>query len=133
MSAERHTGSVSNACHRSPEEDMTMWRCTNNVTDCTPVWRWHLTLLLVLCLLSMGAVGVALGAAARPKSFPTPEEGVQALIAAAQHNDTSTLLAILGPEAQSFVHTGDPVADRESREHFVKSYEEAHTLVPSGD
>jgi hypothetical protein len=89
--------------------------------------------MLVLYLLSMGAVGVAIGATVRQKSFPTPEEGVQALLAAAQKNDTTALLEILGPEAKSFVHTGDPVSDRESREHFVTSYEEAHTLVQSGD
>jgi hypothetical protein len=88
---------------------------------------------LVLCLLSMGAVGVAMGAAARQKSFPAPEEGVRTLIEAAQKNDTATLLAVLGPEAKALVDTGDPVADRESLERFVKSYEEAHTLVPSGD
>jgi hypothetical protein len=81
----------------------------------------------------MGAVGVAMGAAARQKSFPAPEEGVRTLIEAAQKNDTATLLAVLGPEAKALVDTGDPVADRESLERFVKSYEEAHTLVPSGD
>ena len=74
-----------------------------------------------------------MGAAARQKSFPAPEEGVQALIEAAQKNDTTALLAVLGPEAKSFVNTGDPVSDRASRERFVKSYEEAHTLVQSGD
>ena len=110
-----------------------MLRCTRNVTDCATAWRWRLTMLLVLYLLSMGAVGVALGAAVKQQSFPIPEEGVQALIEAAQRNDTTTLLAILGPEAQSIVNTGDPVSDQEAREHFVKSYEEAHTLVQSGD
>src|SRR5215510_79709 len=111
---------------------MMMWRCTSNVADGAPVRR-RLTMILVLCLLSMGAVGIAMGAAARQKSFPTPEEGVQALIEAAQKNDTTTLLAILGPEAKPIVDTGDPVFDRETRERFVKSYEAAHTLVPSGD
>ena len=110
-----------------------MLQCTSNVTDCAPIWRRRLAMMLVLCLLSMGAVGVAMGAAARQKSFPTPEEGVRALIEAAQRHDTTTLLAILGPEAQSIVSTGDPVSDRASGEHFVKSYEEAHTLVQSGD
>jgi hypothetical protein len=112
---------------------MTMLRCTSNVTECAPVWHRRLTMLLVLGLLSMGAVGVALGAAVRQQSFPTPEEGVQALLAAAQRHDQTTLLAILGPEAKSLVSTGDPVPDRESGERFVKAYEEAHTLVQSGD
>jgi hypothetical protein len=112
---------------------MKMLRYTRNATDCAPAWRWRLTMLLVLYLLSMGTVGVALGAAVKQQSFPTPEEGVQALIEAAQRNDTTTLLAILGPEAQSIVNTGDPVSDQETRERFVKDYEEAHTLVQSGD
>jgi hypothetical protein len=112
---------------------MQMLRYTRNLTDCAPIWRWRLTLMLVLYLLSMGAVGVAISAAARQKSFLTPEEGVRGLIEAAQKNDTSTLLEILGPEAKSIVNTGDAVSDRESREHFVKMYEEAHTLVQSGD
>jgi hypothetical protein len=112
---------------------MTMWRCTSNVTDCTPARSRHLTVLLVLSLLSMGAAGVALGAAVRQKSFPTPEEGVQALIEAVQNNDITALLGILGPEAKSLADTGDPVVDRENRERFVKSYEEAHTLVQAGD
>ena len=90
-------------------------------------------MLLVLCLLSMGAAGVAMGAAARQKSFPAPEEGVQALIEAARKNDTAALLAVLGPEAKSLVDAGDPVANQASLERFVKSYEEAHTLVQSGD
>src|SRR5215813_13739460 len=111
---------------------MMMLRCTSNGTDGIPV-RWRLTMILVLCLLSMGAVRVAMGATARQKSFPTPEEGVQALVEAAQKHDTTTLLAILGPEAKSLIDTSDPVSDRETRERFVKSYEEAHTLVQSGD
>jgi hypothetical protein len=112
---------------------MTMLRCTSNVTDYTPARSRHLTVLLVLSLLSMGAAGVALGAAVRQKSFPTPEEGVQALIEAVQNNDITALLGILGPEAKSLADTDDPVVDRENRERFVKSYEEAHTLVQAGD
>jgi hypothetical protein len=71
MSDARHTGPVSDSRHRSPEEDMTMLRCTGNVANRAPIWCRRLTMLLVLCLLSMGAVGVAMGAAARQKSFPT--------------------------------------------------------------
>ena len=74
-----------------------------------------------------------MGAAARQQSFPTPEKGVQALIEAAQRHDQTMLMAILGPEAKSLISPGDLVSDRASRERFVKAYEEAHTLVQSGD
>src|SRR5262249_57077645 len=52
---------------------------------------------------------------------------------AAERHDQTTLLAVLGPEAKSLVSTGDPVSDQASSERFVKAYEEAHTLVQSGD
>ena len=74
-----------------------------------------------------------MGAAAGQKSFPSPEAGVQALMDAAKSNDIETMLQLLGPEAQSFINTGDPVSDQASRERFVQAYEEAHTLVQSGD
>jgi hypothetical protein len=83
--------------------------------------------------MSMGSVGIAIGAAARQQIFPSPEAGVQALIDAAKSNDTKSLLEILGPEAQAFINTGDPVSDQASRARFVQAYEEAHTLVQSGD
>jgi hypothetical protein len=81
----------------------------------------------------MGPVSTAWGAAAKPQSFPSPEAGVQALMDAAKSNDTKTVLQILGPEAKSLIDTGDPAATQASLERFVKSYEEAHTLVRSGD
>jgi hypothetical protein len=81
----------------------------------------------------MGVAGVAIGAAARQQSFPSPEAGVQALIEAAKSNDTKSLLQVLGSEAQSFINTGDPVSDQASRARFVQAYEEAHALVQSGD
>jgi len=81
----------------------------------------------------MGSVGIALGAAARQQRFPSPEEGVRALMDAAKNNDTASLLQVLGPEAQPFINTGDAVSDRASRARFVQAYEEAHTLVQVGD
>jgi Protein of unknown function (DUF2950) len=110
-----------------------MCRGTRNFADCAPVWRWRLKMVFVICLMSMGAVGIALGASARQQGFLTPEAGVQALLDAAKGNDTTSLLHVLGPEAQAFISTGDPVSDRTSRERFVQQYEEAHTLVQSGE
>jgi hypothetical protein len=110
-----------------------MYRGTRNFVDCAPVRRWRLMMVLVMCLIFMGPVGTAIGAAARQQSFPSPEEGVRALIEAAKSNDTKAILQIFGPAAQSFINTGDLVSDRANLARFVQAYEEAHTLVPSGD
>jgi hypothetical protein len=50
-----------------------------------------------------------------------------------KNNDEKALLEILGPEAKPIIGSGDPVSDRQTRERFVKAYEEAHSLVKSGD
>ena len=110
-----------------------MFRGIRNFADFAPVWRRRFVMVLVIYLMFMSAVGIAIGAAAKQQTFPSPEEGVRALIDAAKNNDTASLLQVLGPEAQSFINTGDPVSDRASRTRFVEAYEEAHTLVQSGD
>jgi Protein of unknown function (DUF2950) len=110
-----------------------MFRGTRNFADFALVWRRRLMTVLVLCLVLMGSVGIAIGDAARQQSFPSPEEGVRALMDAAKNNDTTSLLQVLGPEAQAFINTGDAVSDRASRARFVQAYDEAHTLVQAGD
>jgi hypothetical protein len=92
-----------------------------------------LLLGLIIVLVSASAQ-VALGAAAaKQRTFSSPEEGVKALIDAAKKNDTKGILEILGPEAKSIIESGDPVADRTAQERFVKSYDEANKLMKSGD
>src|SRR4029453_18238890 len=103
-----------------------------NFADFAPVWCRRFVMVLVICLMFVSAVGIAIGATAKQQTFPSPEEGVRGLIDAAKNNDTASLLQVLGPEAQSFINTGDPVSDRASRARFVEGYEGAHTLVQSG-
>ena len=75
----------------------------------------------------------AIAASARQKLFASPEEAVQTLIAASKAGDTKALLAVLGPDARSIIDSGDPVADRNSRENFVRSYDEANALERPND
>ena len=90
--------------------------------------------LVLFIVLASGAAQEALGAAAvKQKTFSTPEEGVKALIDAARKDDTKGILEILGADAKSIIESGDPVADNEGRERFVKSYDESNKLVKSGE
>jgi hypothetical protein len=111
-----------------------MFRSCTNFADAASIWRQSLVAACALCLFVSASTRVALGAtASKQQSFASPEAGVQALIEALSAGDTPALLQVLGPEARPLIETGDPVADRQGRERFVKSYEEAHTLVQSGD
>ena len=66
------------------------------------------------------------------KVFPSPDKAVEALVAALRAGDTAALLGVLGQDARSLLSSGDPVADRRSRETFVKAYDQAHRLVERG-
>jgi hypothetical protein len=58
---------------------------------------------------------------------------VKALFDAVKADDTKGLLAIFGPAGKEIISSGDEVADKTSRERFVKSYEEMNKLVKEND
>jgi len=117
-----------------PQEEIEMFGSIAKFSDCFLRNRQQrLAPIIAVVIVATASAGVALGAAARQKTFPSPEEGVRALIDAAKKDDEKALLEILGPEAKPIIDSGDPVSDRESREWFVTSYEKANSLVKSGD
>lgn len=85
--------------------------------------NWFDVIALATGVLTLIAVMLqsALGASSPQKTFPTPEEAVRALIGASKGNETKPILDILGPEAKSFLETGDPVSDRETRQRLTKN------------
>jgi hypothetical protein len=67
------------------------------------------------------------------KTFSSPEEASKAFVAAAQNNDETGILEILGPNATQIVSSGDPTEDAESRGNFVRKYQEMHRFVKEPD
>jgi len=102
----------------------------NSVTSHKKEERW----LIVLCwliaavtfLLSSSANLHAAGKSGR--TFATPEEAMESLVAAVRANDTKEMLAILGPGSKVLIFSGDEVADRAGREKFLKAYDQMNTL-----
>lgn len=74
-----------------------------------------------------------LAADSQQQSFPSPEAATQALIAALKSGGDTALLKVLGSSAKRLIDSGDATADKKGREGFVRRYEEANTLVKSGD
>ncbi len=62
------------------------------------------------------------------RSFASAEEAVNAFVAALRDNREADLRAILGPEADRVIDSGDRYADRELHERFVALYDEKHTI-----
>jgi len=67
------------------------------------------------------------------KTFASPEDASNALVAAAQNNDENAMLDILGPDAQQIVSSGDDTEDANNRANFVARYQEMHRLVKEPD
>lgn len=62
------------------------------------------------------------------KTFATPQAAVDGLIAAVKADTEAELLAILGPDSEDLISSGDPVADKKGRTRFLKAYENKHRI-----
>jgi hypothetical protein len=65
--------------------------------------------------------------------FKTPEAAVDALVAAAKTGDTKAIVRVFGPQGKAIVSSGDPVADKNTREKFVAAYDAKHDIEREGD
>ncbi len=87
-------------------------------------------LSLLAVLLGAGFCTQFVGAqASDQKTFTSSEEALNAFISAVRSGNTSEIIAILGPESEPVVNSGDTVADQKSRTAFLASFDAKHTLV----
>jgi hypothetical protein len=89
------------------------------------VWQYVSAVVVAVALLVM-PVSAQEG---KQKVFGSPEEAVKAFVEAAQAGDTKGMMAILGPEGENIISSGDEVADKNIREQFVKDYQEKVDFV----
>jgi Protein of unknown function (DUF2950) len=76
---------------------------------------------------------VALAQQANEKTFASPGDAVAAFYTAVKSGDSQTLSAILGADANTILHTGDAVADKNMMDNFVRRYEQMHRVVLEPD
>lgn len=67
------------------------------------------------------------------RDFPNPDAAATAFVSALRSNDQQGLLAILGPDGEKLIHSGDDVADRRGRERVVAAYDKAHKVQVDKD
>ncbi len=70
---------------------------------------------------------------AAQKTFGSAEEAADSLVQAVKAGDRSAVLAILGSDAQKWIFSADPVADRDMGQRFVAAYEKQHAISPDSD
>jgi Protein of unknown function (DUF2950) len=64
----------------------------------------------------------------KQQTFASPEEAVNALVKALKSDDAKALEAIFGPGSRDLLFSGDPVADKATRERFLSRYGEKNRL-----
>lgn len=72
-------------------------------------------------------------AAAKQRTFASPEEAAKALVEAVKAADSKALLEIVGPASRSWIFTGDDVADARDWKNFAAAYDEKNAVVKEGD
>lgn len=88
--------------------------------------------LFIVAVLIVASGSPAHAQSVAPKRFVSADAAAQAFVAALRAGDQKALLEILGSAGRPLLSSGDPVADRRSREMFLQAYDTAHTFVPSG-
>lgn len=84
--------------------------------------------IITVVIFLSGTYAPLLAKSIKQKSFASPEEAVNALVAAVKADDKQELLAILGSGGMELISSGDEVADKAGREKFLKAYDEMNKL-----
>ena len=85
---------------------------------------------IVVAALWLGVAQAAPATAPEPqRSFTSAEEAVQAFVAALRDHQEADLKAILGPDADRVIDSGDKYADQELHQRFVALYDQKHAIV----
>lgn len=89
--------------------------------------------LIWICATLLVLVTAPVRGADTQRTFATPEEAVESLVAAARAGDRKGIVDILGPGSGNDLSSGDAVADRATREQFVASYAQRKEITKEGD
>jgi hypothetical protein len=67
------------------------------------------------------------------QTFKTADEAADALVKAARAGDEQAMLAVLGPDGEDIVSSGDPVDDAATRQVFLAAYDAGHRVAVEGN
>jgi len=92
-----------------------------------------LPLALATALLISMDIGLLKAQQKTQQAFASPKEAVDALVSAAKAEDMNQLTRVFGPDAQAILYSGDPVADKQTRDKFLQKYNQMSRLVKEPD
>ncbi len=93
---------------------------------------WDCRLLAVILLIFTGmCVGNGVAETTAPgqgQGFNSPKEAISAMISATRQLDAEKALAILGPDAEELIFSGDKIQAQEEASDFLEKYDAKHHL-----
>ena len=84
-------------------------------------------------LAAIVAVALLTSASQAQQAYPSPEDAAAALAAAVKTGTRSTILKVLGKNAEDIIESGDDVADTEMRQRFLSAYDAKHSIKVEGN
>ena len=102
------------------------------ITDYSGCSRFQWAAILLMTA-TVAACGGKQDEGSGQRTFNSPEEAVSAFVQALEANDLGAANAILGPDAEDLLDSGDPVQDASDRADFVAAYKAKNALLAEGD
>lgn len=65
--------------------------------------------------------------------YESPQEALEAMVAALESRDKAAVLAVFGPDAADYLSDGNPIEDNINRLALLSLYKEGYRLVPQDD
>ena len=113
-------------------ENITMTRCLKNKSIRTARNLWIMAAaVMVFTIMNIGN-GFAEKINPQSQGFNSPQEAVTAIVTSVREYDAAEALAILGPDAEEIIFSGDEVEGKEEAADFVEKYDEKHRLEMLG-
>jgi hypothetical protein len=101
----------------------------NHITKRIDMYRYASKAIVAVLVAAVILISPVFGQDLKQKAFESPEDAMKALVGAIQAGDTKGTMAILGPEGEDILSSGDAVADKNTQERFAKAYQEKVDFV----
>ena len=109
-------------------ENITMTGCLKNKSIRTARGLWAMVVSVMVFTIINAGNGFAEKTSPLGQGFNSPEAAVLAIVATVREYDAEKALAILGPNAEKIIFSGDKVAGKKEVDDFIKKFDEKHRL-----
>lgn len=91
-------------------------------------WPWKVLAVNLLLAAAQFSPSSAAETQQTQRNFASPEDAVAAFVAALRDHNEADLRAVLGPDANRVIDSGDRYADQELHNRFIALYDEKHAI-----